>query len=100
MICDILLPDRRTLADYSASGPCECGDENPIFALKLFWFFASLTVSVNPFVLDSAKVPTNEYDAFLFRLIIPFKEHCHYLQLISLQVSQGLSNLLSTNICH
>jgi hypothetical protein len=76
MICDILLPDRRTLADYSASGPCECGDENPIFALKLFWFFASLTVSVDPFVLDSAKVPTNEYDAFLFKLIIPFRENC------------------------
>ena len=76
MICDILLPDRRTLPDYSASGPCECGGENPIVALKLFWFFASLTVSVDPFVLDSAKVPTNEYDAFLFRLIIPFRENC------------------------
>jgi hypothetical protein len=60
MICDILLPDRRALADYFASGPCECGDENLIFALKLFWFFASLTVSVDPFVLDSAKMPTTE----------------------------------------
>ena len=100
MICDILLPDRRTLPDYSASGPCECGGENLIVALKLFWFFASLTVSVDPFVLDSAKVPTNEYDAFLFRLIIPFRENCTLSVVDSLQVSQGLSNLMSTNICH